>query len=191
MVGSGFKVNGSRSLGSPRVDWLPALRRVTDGRMMVQREDEGRSRLHGIEHGGLLVKEVKEFLGLRMIFGDDNSHVFFCFRFFSLDFYCFKVIVLLLTGFVKPERKKTCSLGLLLPSGAAHVKQYVWISVEEFFNDAKNGLPYFLVIGRGSTTHVDKVKPIGNKLRIILQREVYKVFQPVVRFKTTCQGTGD
>jgi len=121
MVGSGFKVNGSRSLGSPRVDWLPALRRVTDGRMMVQREDEGRSRLHGIEHGGLLVKEVKEFLGLRMIFGDDNSHVFFCFRFFSLDFYCFKVIVLLLTGFVKPEREKTCSLGLLLPSGAAYV----------------------------------------------------------------------
>ena len=40
MVGSGFKVNGSRSLGSPRVDWLPALRRVTDGRMMVLREDE-------------------------------------------------------------------------------------------------------------------------------------------------------
>ena len=33
MVGSGFKVNGSRSLGSPRVDWLPALRRVTDGRI--------------------------------------------------------------------------------------------------------------------------------------------------------------
>ena len=40
MVGSGFKVNGSRSLGSPRVDWLPALRRVADGRMMVLREDK-------------------------------------------------------------------------------------------------------------------------------------------------------
>ena len=40
MVGSGFKVNGSRSLGSPRVDWLPALRRVTDGRMMVVRVKE-------------------------------------------------------------------------------------------------------------------------------------------------------
>jgi hypothetical protein len=40
MVVSGFKVNGSRSLGSPRADWLPALRRVTDGRIMVVREDE-------------------------------------------------------------------------------------------------------------------------------------------------------
>jgi hypothetical protein len=37
---SRFKVNGSRSLGSPRVDWLPALRRVADGRMMAVREDE-------------------------------------------------------------------------------------------------------------------------------------------------------
>ena len=40
MVGSGFKVNGSRSLGSPRVDWLPALRCVAAGRMMVVRVKE-------------------------------------------------------------------------------------------------------------------------------------------------------
>ena len=53
MVGSGFlrpygskraklerKVNGSRSLGSPRVDWLPALRRVTADRIMVVRVKE-------------------------------------------------------------------------------------------------------------------------------------------------------
>jgi len=45
MVGSGFKVNGSRSLGSPWVDWLPALRRVTDGRIMVVREDEATFRV--------------------------------------------------------------------------------------------------------------------------------------------------
>lgn len=40
MVGSGFKVQGSRSLGSPRVDWLPALRRLTAGRIMVMRVKE-------------------------------------------------------------------------------------------------------------------------------------------------------
>lgn len=131
-------------------------------------------RLHSIEHGSFLVKEFKELLGFWMVSRNNNCYVFFGSILFPLDLYGFEIIAFLLTSFIKPIREKSCTLSLLLTCCAAHVKQNIGIRVKESFNNTKHGLPNLLVVGRGSTAHVDKVEPICNKFRIIFQREIHK-----------------
>jgi hypothetical protein len=55
--------------------------------------------------------------------------------------------------------------------------------MEELFDNTKDRLPDFLIVRRSLSTHVDKIKPIGNSLGNVIQREINIVFQIVVRFK--------
>ena len=122
------------------------------------------SRLHGIEHGGLLVKTSENLFYVWTVTPGKKSHIL-CFT-LTFDFYGSGHIKLLLLCPIEPAHKESCPLSLMTIDRTTDIKQDIGILPEELFYDAYQCLCYFLIAGRSLSVHVSKIKPISCEIGI-------------------------